>query len=120
MSDKRKYPRLNAKVEIAIKNVSTDAINFKEETKLVTRDLGVAGVCIVTRKALKVGDVIEMKIDLAAGTRISPTGAVRWIAEQGTVKGLGLSDFYVGVQFTNISNNDRALIGQYIYDNMER
>jgi c-di-GMP-binding flagellar brake protein YcgR len=120
MQDKRKYPRLDAKVDIVIKNVSRDAINFKDETKLVTRDITVAGVCFVTRKSLKVGDVIEMKIILPNGEPVSPTGVVRWVAEQGTVKGLGLSDFYVGVQFTNITNGDRALLGQYIYENMKR
>jgi len=117
--DKRKYPRLNAQVEVVVKNISHDAVNFKEDTKLLTRDVAVAGICIVTRKPLKISDVVEMDIKLPSGQNAHAVGVVCWIAEQGSVKGLGLSDFYVGVKFTQITNSDRSLIGQFVFDNMK-
>ena len=115
-TDKRKYYRLNAKVEVKVKNISNNAASAKEDIPVVTRDVGVAGVCIVTRKPFRVNDIVQMDISFAQDKVISAIGIVKWVQEQGTVKGLGLNDFFIGVQFTNIADKDRAVIGQFVFD----
>jgi len=84
----------------------------------VSRDIGSAGICIVARKPFAVNDVVELNITLPDGKDIKTIGIVKWAIEQGAVKGLGLSDFYVGVKFVKITDSDRAEIGKFIFDTM--
>ena len=116
-AEKRRYPRLRAKVKVKVVKVSSE-IKDLIAIDTVTRDIGVAGICIVTRKLLKVDDIIILDITLPGGRTIKATGLVKWVNEQGALKGLGLNDFFVGVKFVKIDENDRTEIGKLLFDSL--
>lgn len=114
--DKRRFVRLNAKVEVSVKKVGDGAA--MPGVPSVTKNMGAAGVCLITRKVLKPGDTVAMEIKLPAGKIIAVSGVVRWAVEQGTLFGLGLNDFHAGIEFTNISDKDRDEIGKFVFDSI--
>ena len=84
----------------------------------VSKDIGAAGICVITKKPYKVDDVIDIKISLPDGRTIVAIGIVKWVVEQGVLKGLGLSDFHIGLKFVKISDDDRAQIGKFVFNTM--
>jgi len=115
--EKRRYPRLQAKVKVKVAKISQEVKDLKA-VDAVSKDIGAAGVCIVTRKPFAIDDIVDLDIILPDGKEAKAVGIVKWAVEQGTLKGLGLNDFYVGVKFVKISNNDRDAIGKFLFDSM--
>jgi len=115
--EKRRYPRLQAKIKLKIAKVSQE-IKDLQAIDAVSKDIGAAGICVVTRKLFAVNDIIDLDILLPDGKEARVVGIVKWVVEQGSLKGLGLNDFFVGVKFVKISNTDRDAIGKFLFDSM--
>ena len=115
--EKRRYPRLKAQVQVKVTKISQQIKDLKTVDTL-SRDIGAAGICLVTRKLFAVDDVVDLSITLPDGREIKAMGTVKWVVEQGGLKGLGLNDFHVGVKFVKISDGDRAEIGKFLFDGL--
>ena len=115
--EKRRYPRLQAKVRVKVAKISQEIKDLKS-VDAVSKDIGAAGICVITRKPFLVNDIIDLDIILPDGKEAKAVGIVKWVVEQGTLKGLGLNDFDVGVKFVKISDHDRDAIGQFLFDSM--
>ena len=115
--EKRRYPRLKAKVQVKITKISQQIKDLKT-IDTVSKDIGSAGICIVTRKLFAIDDVVDLNITLPDGKEIKAMGTVKWVVEEGTLKGLGLNDFNIGVKFVKLSDSDRDEIGKFLFDSL--
>ena len=115
--EKRRYPRLKAKVQVKITKISQQIKDLKA-IDTVSKDIGSAGICIITRKLFAIDDVVDLNITLPNGKEIKDMGTVKWVVEDGNLKGLGLNDFNVGVKFVKISDSDRSEIGKFLFDSL--
>jgi len=115
--EKRRYPRLKTKVQVKITKVSQQIKDLKT-IDTVSKDIGSAGICVVTRKLFALDDVVDLSIILPNGKEIKAMGTVKWVVEDGAIKGLGLNDFNVGVKFVKLSDSDRDEIGKFLFDSL--
>lgn len=112
MDERRKFPRLNLNVEIEYQKVNPPPA---AEVRLSeSKNISVGGVCIVALDKLNIGDVLDLKLSLPE-ENISAKGKVAWI-EEFSVGNVGSSvvAYDTGVEFTQISESDRAKINKFV------
>jgi len=101
--DRRKYPRLNLRVNVTFKvveNMSDESARDIKDTVFenTTKDITPLGVCIETGKKIPVNTVIEMKLHFPE-TIVPAIGQVVWSNDFGTT-----GTYYAGVKFMAINN----------------
>lgn len=119
MDERRKFVRLKAEIGVEWEKVEEGDISFEAKTK----DISIGGVCLVLTldRPLPEGDRIRLRFSLPDGKKIIAVGEVRWsdtfeiLSETGQEK-----EFDIGVEFIDISDEDRELIGQYIFGSLRK
>ncbi|MFH0790852.1 MAG: PilZ domain-containing protein [Candidatus Omnitrophota bacterium] len=112
MLERRNFPRLNFRVDF--KYNILNKTRFKDEPA-ETKNLSEGGICIILLKKVDIGDKLNLKFYLPeTNTAIKTTGRVVWTQEF-TIGTIDTSTAYdVGIEFTDISQEDRHKINQYI------
>jgi uncharacterized protein (TIGR02266 family) len=102
--EKRKYPRVLIRALVDYESRDTFLYDY-------SRDLSQGGLFICTESPLEVGKEIKLKFSLPDVERVfEVAGEVRWVNEEdreGILKGMG-------VQFKNLSADDRMLLQEYV------
>ena len=104
--NKRQFPRIKYPCLIVIRNGNDD--NDKNDTVLThTDNVGVGGVCVALKKAVKMFSVIEIELDLLdLGDHICCKGKVVWNVES-EESGKTVSCLYdLGIEFVDIKDED--------------
>jgi hypothetical protein len=103
----RRYPRMVAEYVVAYRLVQPEGGESAAQFSR-TRTLGLGGLMFESEKPLDLDAILRMEIVLGEQT-IRTTGVVVYVDRQGD------SLWRHGVQFTEISENDRdALLGAYL------
>lgn len=98
----RKYGRFEKSLSVASKDL--------KYYKTVAKDISLGGICLYTEEALPEGKELELRIDFEGSLRpLCATGKVVWRRLE-SVNG----KYQVGIEFLNLSLEDRELIAQYI------
>ena len=109
-TEKRRYPRLNKKFDIAFRK----AESMKDHNKAATVDVGLGGFKMETEcinESLGVGKIIEMTIEdpEADVEEINAFGRVAWIRQKQDGPG-----FEVGIALTYMKKEDQARFAAYL------
>jgi len=110
--ERRKFVRLNTWVDITYKKKTSDR---KLEDSLLrgAKNISQGGICLIAYEPLKVGDILELQIYLPdQPIPIEVVGKVVWVQE------FFIGDYKrydVGVEFIEISEEKRNLIGKYVF-----
>ena len=112
--NKRQFPRIKYPCLIVIRNGSDD--NDKNDTVLThTDNVGVGGVCVALKKAVKMFSVIEIELDLLdLGDHICCKGKVVWNVESEENDKTTPPLFDVGIEFVDIKNEDQMRLRKVI------
>jgi c-di-GMP-binding flagellar brake protein YcgR len=104
--NRRKHPRIAIACDVKCK------ISGKNDLmEGYTRDISCGGICLITECSIPQGDEIEFSFDMDELNTISGRGRVVW-AESFSI---GDQDGWDnGVQFTNISPDDKQFISHFI------
>ena len=116
MKERRKFVRADTMANI---RWSKDTGKGKEAPKHqdVTRNIGGGGVCIIVKNKLEFGDKLQLEITLPKLKIIHAKGTVVWTKEFeiGLEKEI-TKGYYAGVEFTDISEEDRKLVEEYVFE----
>ena len=112
--DKRQFPRIKYPCLIVIRNGKSDS--DKKSTVLThTDNVGVGGVCVALKQALKMFSVIEIELDLLdLGDHICCKGKVVWNVESEESGTATPSLFDIGIEFIDIKEDDQARLRKVI------
>ncbi len=112
MIERRKFPRLNFRVNFEYNILNKTRI---KDEPAETKNISESGICIILLDKVTVGDKLNLKFHFPnINTPIKTTGIVVWTQEF-TVGIVDTSIAYdVGVEFIDISQEDRDKINQYI------
>ena len=114
MEDKRKYPRLNWSVIIRWEKASGGSPEEVKPGGGITKDISAGGVRLILREGIKIGDVLELDIDLGGGRNIHAKGRVAWI-EKFQISGWQDETGYEGgVEFLDMNEETRQEISRFI------
>ena len=106
--ERREFIRLRTKLMTFVKEPKTGRVQ-----RVLTKDIGGIGVCLVTQDVMEPGMTLEVELRLPDfDAPVTFTGAVVWsqrITEPGTGKPL----IETGVTFVQIDPKPRAIIMQY-------
>jgi len=108
--DQRAFPRFSTRCDIAIHDHQ-----FGTGLKAKTQNLGGGGVCVILDQGLEKLSQVGLRLALANSQKpIECDGRVVWIVrsqEPATHK----VSFDTGIEFINLSSEDRARIEQFIH-----
>lgn len=109
--ERRRWPR--AKV-MAVIRWSRDEAAAPELTEKI-KNIGAGGVCLTTKEKLYPGDRLRLEVDLPTGGTIRAKARVVWTDkfEITSAKKVEVG-YYTGVEFTDIVEEDRAKIEEFV------
>ncbi|MBI4970964.1 MAG: PilZ domain-containing protein [Candidatus Omnitrophica bacterium] len=108
--DKRKFPRLNVKCDVLVKEQNSSDI-FTTETE----NIGAGGICVFLKKSLASYSPVSLKLELndKETQPIECTGKVVWCIKNQTLN-QDNTRFDVGIEFLSIKSEDRERIRRFI------
>lgn len=112
--ERRKYPRLDMKATVNYIAYSSTGISKDEQT--YTENIGGNGICIITNDCITGSTIIELEIEIPGYS--SPINALARVVY--SRKRRMDNDFDTGVFFTDISDEERKYIIDYINSKMAR
>ncbi|MFH1655939.1 MAG: PilZ domain-containing protein [Candidatus Omnitrophota bacterium] len=107
--EKRKFARLNTSVD-----VQYTVLEIKAAKEAKTKDISAGGICIIADEKLEVDCILGISVYLSGESMpITAKGKVVWTRPFQV--GKENQHFDVGVEFTEISPEDRKKIDQYVF-----
>ena len=112
--ERRKFARLNINVEINYTIITHPPHKqFIVPTKL--RNLGAGGICLISREELRAGELLKLEIRPPENLPIiHAVGRVVWVKPFSLAEEKG-KRFDMGVEFIDISQEDRQRINKYVF-----
>ena len=115
MKERRKYVR--AEVSAVVKwSKETGAREQKGEFEDTIKNIGGGGICLATDERLDVGERLSLSIELPTDETIHARGKVVWINEFEIIGAKTEKGFYVGVEFMDITEEDRDKVETFVYE----
>ena len=114
VEERRKFVRLNINVDIQYSILSHHP---QKQIALSTasKNIGAGGICVLTLKELKIGDILKLDIRLPEiPPDIHAIGKVAWI-KNFTIATEQNKRYDVGIQFIEISEEDKKRINKYVF-----
>ncbi len=106
--ERRKFPRVNYPCMIVIRHGHT-----AEPQALLTHteNVGIGGVCVVLKNAIKLFTTVEVELDLMDTTHnIKCAGRVVWSVQRRSSEKAKPAFYDTGIEFVNLSANDQKHI----------
>ena len=114
-AEKRQFVRLNALTDVTYAKVSSP----KDEGVSLARNISMGGICLIVYEKLNVGDVLALNVILPDDAKPIPTrGRVAWIKEFTIGDPAKGKRYDVGVEFLDISVEDKSRISQYVFGHL--
>lgn len=112
--DKRAYRRLKSKVNLRYRRVKPGEVLLKKglnaEELSVTRDISAGGLLFVADEALRIGEILELKIELPGEKK-----AIDCLAKVARVAELEENKNYnIAVYFLDLTGADRTKLEKYV------
>lgn len=115
--NRRKFPRIiyPCMIKIALKDGENDIMLTH------TENIGVGGVCIIVKREVKLFSPLSLEIDLLdIDDHIHAQGKVVWVVRRKGIEEVKPLFYDVGIEFTEISDNDRNHLSQAIDQMLSR
>lgn len=108
--DKRKFPRLQVKCDVLVKEQNTSNV-----LTTVTENIGGGGICVLLNKAIPSFSHVNLKLELddPHPAPIECTGKVVWCIRRHVLHH-DQTHFDTGIEFLNIKPEDRERIRKFI------
>jgi c-di-GMP-binding flagellar brake protein YcgR len=110
-SERRRFVRLNSAVDIQYNLLEKEPA---ERLKTKSRNISAGGICIIASEKLEIDDILVISITVPGETLpVVTKGRVAWIKPFEI--GKEGQHFDVGIEFIEISPEDRKKIEQYVF-----
>ncbi|MFA5060309.1 MAG: PilZ domain-containing protein [Candidatus Omnitrophota bacterium] len=111
IAERRKFVRLNVNVDINYTVVSSSGGSQKGRS----RNIGAGGICLLINTEVHAGDLVKLDISLPDDPpTISANGRIAWV-KPFTVASEKNKRYDAGIEFTDISDDDRKKINKYVF-----
>jgi c-di-GMP-binding flagellar brake protein YcgR len=111
MEEKRQFVRLSKTV--GVKWSEAQAGQGEEQVQDMTMDISEGGICLIEYETLPVGKELNLEMELPTGKTIFSKGRVAWIREFEIIGGRREKGYEVGIQFIDISSEDKEEINRF-------
>jgi hypothetical protein len=112
--NKRKFPRVNLECEITIQ--STDQA---PPLRAITQNVGAGGVAVLLDKSLERFSSCRVRLQLSPKKTVEGEGKVVWIVPTKEPKS-SRKRYDTGIEFMGFSEDDQALIIQFLTDHLAK
>ena len=108
---------MNLNVEVHWEKISDgDPDAEPEENTSLIRDISVGGIRLIVNEAVRVGDVLEVRLRVSEGKNIPARGRVVWVDTYEIIGGKDQVGYECGIEFIGISDEVKNEIGKFIFD----
>jgi c-di-GMP-binding flagellar brake protein YcgR len=112
MQERRNYPRLDISVGVSWKKVGASGQAIESD---LTKNIAAGGICLIMLEKVVIGDVLFLELSLPTKETIVCRGRVVWARELGILGKEAEKKFDVGVEFVDISPDDRETIKKFVF-----
>ena len=114
--DKRKFPRANYKCLLRVFQSGR-----RETIETHTENIGAGGICVVVKNIFELFEGVELEVFLREDENpISCRGKVVWVVKQHTVDKKKEPMYDIGIEFMDISEEDRKCISGLVQNILTR
>jgi Tfp pilus assembly protein PilZ len=114
--DKRKFPRANYKCLVTVRKKG-GVQTFTTQTE----NIGVGGICVILPEPLTIFSPVDLVITLLHGVPpLKCGGSIVWIVKSANPKKAKMNHYDTGVEFVNISKEDREKIKKVVEELIEK
>ena|SRR3990167_10073025 len=109
--NRRRFPRANYPCLIIIRHNHAGP----EAMLTHTENVGIGGVCVILKKALKLFTPVELELDLLdTGNHVKCEGKVVWSVQRRSSEEKKPSFYDTGVEFVNINTKEQTRIDEIV------
>jgi c-di-GMP-binding flagellar brake protein YcgR len=101
MKEKREYVRLDLNLRVDWKKIM-ETSDIIAEFPDVTSNISTGGLCLIMDDRIKIGDKLQVRIELPSKKIINAQGRVTWISEYEITGRANKKMYYTGIEFTEI------------------
>ena len=114
IKERRRFPRLNATVDIECSVIGKEKDpSIKDKNQV--RNISAGGLCLIVYEKVEVGDILSLTVKLPVDDcTIQIKGKIVWI-EEFVLTGDKRNRWDVGVEFAEISEDDRKKISGCVF-----
>ena len=110
--NRRKFPRANYPCMVVIRNHHTEP----EAILTHTENIGIGGVCVVLKKAIKLFNSVEIELDLLdTETHIKGEGKIVWCVQRRSSEEKKPLFYDTGIEFVNINKKDEQRVQEVVH-----
>ena len=111
--EQRKFPRLNMSVTVYWEKVADDT---SPSASGVTRDISAGGISMILNDKVKVGDVLDLELNLADGKVIQTKGRIVWVETFNIIGSKNEVGYEGGIEFLEMSEETKKELGHFIFN----
>ena len=111
--ERRKFKRFVVPVEVHWKKI-TGADGKTARHISHAKDVSVGGVCVILHPGIVVNDILQLEMILPSKNTIHSKGRVAWVDPKARVKGWTEAVYEGGIEFLDISDEDREEISHFL------
>lgn len=114
MKEKREHARLNMNLRVDWKKpIEKSKIEVKHPE--VTKDISAGGLCMMMDDRIKIGDRVQIRMELPSRKIINAKGKVSWISEYEINRMEDKKMYYTGIEFTEIHDEYKEELSKFVY-----
>ena len=111
LAERRKFPRLNAVVNVEYSIIGEGPLKYTESTK----NIGAGGICLIVYEEIKINTLLSLKFFLPDSNEpIQAKGRVVWKGEF-SISSDQIRRYDLGIEFVEIGEEDRERISKYVF-----
>ena len=113
-NERRRYSRLPIEIDVLISTEPPEHTAFAHQKEIKSKDISGGGICFKTRKQIKTGSVIYLKLSLPDNNKeeISAKGIAKW--QRAIVVSNGEKYYETGMEFAQIEKNAKQRIIEFV------
>lgn len=112
MQERRNYPRLDISVGVSWKKVGSSEQVAESD---LTKNIAAGGICLIVFEKVVLGDILFLELTLPTKQTIVCRGRVVWVRDLGILGKEAQRKFDVGIEFVDISSEDRETIKKFVF-----
>jgi len=117
MKEKREQARLDMNLRVDWRK-ATETSNIILKHPDVTKNISAGGLCLIMDEKIKIGDGLQMRMELPSKKTIDVRGRAMWISEYEINRMEDKKMYYTGIEFTGIQDEYKEELNKLVFKHL--
>lgn len=117
MKEKREQARLDMNLRVDWRK-ATETSNIILKHPDVTKNISAGGLCLIMDEKIRIGDRLQMRMELPSKKTIDVRGRAMWISEYEINRMEDKKMYYTGIEFTGIQDEYKEELNKLVFKHL--